>query len=471
MNDQGIPLGLLWPSGKPIMAPIDLVQLGTLISSDADRLADQPTNTLPGWTFDEFQPAAPKDPGDAKQSGWTVVIGVDDPNSARRLERVQPLMDHRGATASSVLRFPGGDEAARSDWIDESYLGLGDARPRYLLLLGDPIQLPFELQASLAATGASVGRLDFDTDEDLDRYIVKILAHESPTGRSSTPEAVVFAPNYGGTDATVFSSSYLVPPVEKSIKADGRYTVVGLSGEAATKAALQATFERHPALVFTASHGASVKAVQGQFEQERVNGAWCCARQPGEEMADWILTGGELPANEPVWSNALVVQFACWGYGTPATSTFQQWTGRGDLACAIAPFCGSIPKRLLANPEGPIGYVGHVDTAWLHGFADPRAVPPAGAYSQRVEPLLTLVHRAIADLTAAGYALGDLVACANAIASEVSNLTNRLRQRHQPLDSLGPTGLANLADQMIRRNDAMWFLFFGDPGVRVQVGT
>ena len=34
-------------------------------------------------------------------------------------------------------------------------------------------------------------------------------------------------------------------------------------------------------------------------------------------------------------------------------------------------FVAALPKRLLAHPRGPIAFVGHVDTAWFHGFDDP----------------------------------------------------------------------------------------------------
>ena len=140
------------------------------------------------------------------------------------------------------------------------------------------------------------------------------------------------------------------------------------------------------------------------------------------------------------------------------------------IADSRKPFVAAIPKRLLANPNGPIAYVGHVDTAWLHGFDDPSQPIPDDLYSRRLEPLLGLIDSSFLRRTAAGFGMRPLADRSSMIAGEVAILTNRVRGSNRTLDDLEPAELDELADLMIRRNDAAWFLMYGDPGVRVTVG-
>ncbi len=471
MTRVAFPLGLTWPDGRPIAAPVPLDEFAELVADAAAALTDQPTAVLPIWTFEEFQPAKPIDRGDPSSAGWSVVVATGDAKADGVIEALDPLIRHRGAAATDVLRYPGGDELDRANWIDEVYLGMKGDRPRYLLLAGDPTHLPFDLQASLASAGASVGRVDFDNNEELSAYVSKVIAHENAPDPPSEAEAIIFATDGGRSDATYYSARYLAHPLAAAIATDSRFTVRSLIGADATKAALSESFARRAGLVFTASHGMMATPADGLSVQFRVNGAWCCQQAPGQAVEDWLLTGEELPASDPIWPGAVVVQFACWGYGTPATSNFDHWMAGVGRTTAEHPFVAAIPKRLLANPRGPIGYVGHVDTAWLHGFDDPAHPDPEGVYHPRLEPMRSLVERALLERTAAGYGLAELVDRADSIASEVSNLTNRLRQKGQTIADLDSTGRAKLADRMIRRNDAMWFLFFGDPGVRIRVGN
>lgn len=465
------PLGLVWPDGKPLCRPVDLDTLALQLGSDATRLSQTPTPQVPSFSFDEFPSAVPRDPGNPDDVGWAVVVADADPGADKFLARLAPLMAHRNTTIDKVLRFPGGSEQDRADWIDTTYLGQGRDRPGYLLLAGGPAHLPFELQASLAAAGAAVGRVDFDEPEHLDAYVAKVLAHEAADAELPPPRALIFATDAGSRDPTHYSARYLAEPIAAAIEATAGFGVERLIGGTATKPALLASMADPFGLVLTASHGMVVPVAEGSNRQREINGAWCCqAATRDAPVADWLVTAADL-GDGPIWPGSIVVQFACWGYGTPTLSTFEQWTGAKGRITAEAPFVAAVPKRLLANPQGPIGYVGHVDTAWLHGFADPAAPVPAEAYSPRLEPLLSLVRRALLDRTASGHGLEDLADRANTIASEVTNLLNNLQHNHSTLADMERDQLRKLADRMIRRNDAMWFLFFGDPGVRVRVGT
>jgi hypothetical protein len=69
---------------------------------------------------------------------------------------------------------------------------------------------------------------------------------------------------------------------------------------------------------------------------------------------------------------------ACFGGGTPQRSVFapflaQMFPGGDAAARAVAtlsptPYVAALPKAALANPDGPLAMVAHVDLAWSHGF-------------------------------------------------------------------------------------------------------
>ncbi|HEX7839197.1 MAG TPA: hypothetical protein VF469_17085, partial [Kofleriaceae bacterium] len=80
------------------------------------------------------------------------------------------------------------------------------------------------------------------------------------------------------------------------------------------------------------------------------------------------------------------LMFACFGAGTPRHSAYHPWLTRlqaageydADLAPVLAslpregepPFIAALPEAALANPDGPLAIIGHLDLAWSYGFCD-----------------------------------------------------------------------------------------------------
>jgi hypothetical protein len=469
VSDIALPFGRRWPDGERLVGSVALDDLGLRAAEDAASVTDRPQ--MASWSFDELPTIGGRDYGDPAQAGWTVVVAKGDQAADATLAALAPLLAHRGVDASQVLTYAAGDELERAEWVDTEYLGLGSNRPRYLLLAGDPTSLPFELQATLTSAGASVGRVAFDQPEHLEAYVDKVIAHEASDAPLATQSALVWATDEGRSDPTHYSARYMAEPIITAIDETAGFTVTAHLREDATKQALLDSLSERPGLVFTASHGMVATKDDGAEVQRRVNGGWCCRRTVGAALEDWLLIADDLPGDTDAWPGSVVVQFACWGYGTPTNSTFTHWSGSTGKVVADSPFVAAIPKKLLANPKGPIAYVGHVDTAWLHGFADPLNPVPEDEYSPRLEPMLALVERALLQRTASAYGLRDLAERASTIASEIANTVNRLRRQGETVAHLDGDTRRRLADRMIRRNDAMWFLFYGDPGVRVRVGT
>jgi hypothetical protein len=58
-------------------------------------------------------------------------------------------------------------------------------------------------------------------------------------------------------------------------------------------------------------------------------------------------------------------------YGTSVESDFAYWLQDEDLYFKTKALVSSIPKNMLAHLNGPITYIGHVDSAMLAGLDDP----------------------------------------------------------------------------------------------------
>jgi hypothetical protein len=451
-------LGASYPDGAPLFAEValeDLIDRLPEVTGDARRVAAAP------WIFDEIRPVAQPRLDHPEEAGWAYVVCDGDPQRDSITGKLEPLATRRGRT--EPLEFPAG--ADRGDWIDEIYRGMGDKRPRYVLLAGDPTQLPYQLQVDLAAAGAMVGRVCFPDPEDYGTYAAKL---ERFDGGDPVPtlNATVVSTFGGITDATVFSSRFLIPPVTTLLNASG-FTVHPVTDKAATKDGITAELlaERR-AIVFTASHGAGRR----DGDPRAVNGAWGCA--PADPAApanrwDW-LTAADLPSGA-VAPGGLVVQFACFGYGTTDHTSFAAWLGNSTVIEASEPFVAAIPQKLLANPDGPLGYVGHVDYALAHGFVDPYGPSPANSTHPRVQPFLSLITKAVVELAPIGLALRDLHERSASLASELTSTFDTLAQQGVKPTDLDEAEKKTLVDKVIRRNDAMHFLLFGDPAARVRI--
>lgn len=473
------PLSLRYPTGELVCPPLTAADLarraagGTAgtVSSDADRM--KPYLALPPTFGPELAPMRPVDITDPVESGWTFVVSAFDDRRAERSAIVRRLAEHRGmADPGTPLVFDGETWHARANWVDEQYLG-APTRPKYVLLLGGPDVLPFELQSELAAAGASVGRLAFPDDAALEAYVHKVIALEQAAEPVPAPKAVVFAVDHGPRDPTSYSRRFMAAPIADRIEAEPPFTVTRLFGEDATKQALlTALTDERAAFVYTASHGMFADASQGIDVQQRVNGAICC-HSPGTPVDEGLLTAADVPPDDqPCAEGGIVVQFACWGYGTPTESCFDHWRLGTAGINAERPFVSALPTRLLAHPRGPVAYVGHVDTAWLHGFTDVDDPEPdlGRTYDQRLEPFLSAVDAALLRLWPAGLGLDDLANRTAALSVALAGFFDTMRQRGKQLDALSEAELTLLADGYVRRNDAMHFFLLGDPAARARAG-
>jgi hypothetical protein len=458
-------LGINYTTRKLLFDPLDDEQFAKAILQSLDKnVADVRSltrSTTRGTTFRGGQELERKvvDLGDPLSVGWTFLIGDKDPQKQEIIAAMQPLAERRGMkdpTQPLILDVLDHDDWV--DWLQDNYFSPAvEEQPHYVLIVGNPQHIPFRFQ-SILATAAAVGRLDFDSIDELKSYVAKVIRLETAEQPVVQHETVFFATDGGFDDATYLSRRFMAEPLAKNLQARN-ITTHSLFGEDATKSRLLEVLSKtKPALVYTASHG--LGAPDEPFDiQKKVNGGICCQ----ESEADWLLTADDIPIDKPFLEGAAVFQFACFGYGTPAESDYSHWLGEVELNTE-SDFISALPKRLLANPQGPIAFIGHVDTAWLHGFDDPDFPGMADVWSPRIEPF----KRAVDSLLGAqpsGHSMAPMSTRYDVYNAFLTNTYDRI-QRKKPL----PADFdKRLVTQFITRSDAQNYMVLGDPAARLRI--
>ena len=461
-------------AGGRLFAPLESTDLTKRLIAGLERNADRVRGLAQtgaqAVVFRGEQRRVALDAGDPLAAGWTFLVGANDPKRAEIVAAIRPLAEARGmADPASPLLFQAADPTEWGDWLNDSYFGLettGKKVPRYVLIVGGPDQVPFGFQ-SLLDGAANVGRLDFDSTDDLASYVAKLTRLEAAAHPVVTRDAVVFAPDGGPEDPTHYSCRFMAEPLADTIQSDFKLTTTRLLREQATKANLMARLtEGSPAIVYTASHG--LGALKEPVEaQRRYNGAICCQHQGGLTLAD-LFGADDVPANHTSFlEGAVFFQFACYGYGTPAMSEYAHWmeTPGTEVKNTDADFVAALPKRLLAHPRGPIAFVGHLDTAFLHGFADPNAPEVLERWHTRIQPYLSAVSQLL-NVQPSGLALqamNERSATYNALLANTYDRIQRGRMQWTPALE------ARFLDTWIIRGDAQNYLIFGDPAARLRL--
>lgn len=408
------------------------------------------------------------DPGDPKDAGWTYLITASDPRGDEFKNILNQLAVHRGMIEPDKPLIydcePNNEDWF--DWLNENYFGLvleGKKVPQYILIAGGPEQIPFHFHSILDSV-AKVGRVDFDSLDDLENYVKKLIRIETADEPAVMRESVLFATDGGIQDPTYFSRKYMVEPLEKYINDDLSCETYSIIGDKATKTnLLDALSKRKPAFVYTASHG--LGATDKSYEvQKKYNGAICCQRV-GHDFLASLVTAEDIPADEPFLEGSVFFQFACFGYGTPAESEFEHWYSGTPQKYTDKDFVAALPKKLLANPRGPIAFIGHFDTAWLHGFDDPNAPHILERWDSRMAPFVQAANK-ILKVQPAGLAMDDMNKRYDICNAIITNTYDRMRR-----GKLKWTAdlEQKFLDNWITRSDAQDYMIFGDPAAKLRI--
>jgi hypothetical protein len=421
-----------------------------------------------GAAFKEVTRERMPDPGDPVAAGWTYLVNANDPARPDIEDAVRPLAEHRGMKdPAAPLEFHDEPPDEWFEWMTSNYWAdalQGKKVPSYILIIGGPEMVPFHFQALLDTT-ASVGRVDFDgSAADLKTYVEKVIRTEKNPEPVVERKAVVFAPDGGPEDATYYSHHFMAEPIAEHIRTKCGVPTQEIMGDAATKEnLLSALSGSKAALVYSASHGIAAPD-QPLAVQKRYNGAICCQAAENDPLQKWLLTAEDIPVGQPFLEGSIFFQFACYGYGTPAESDFMHWLGSPEFN-SEADFVASLPKKLLSHPRGPVAYIGHLDTAWLHGFMDP-SLPEL---KERWDPRIVTFVRAVElllQVQPGGIAMSPTNDRYNVTNSVLSSVLDRM-QRGKLDDT--PEFQQKLSDIFITRSDAQNYMIFGDPAVRLRI--
>jgi hypothetical protein len=442
------------------------------------------------------------DPDDLERQRWGVIAPAGDAGD-RLVDAIAPLLERRRRQQGRVpvYRVPARlnmDEAAR--WkkrVFRSGADLDDDLPRYQLIVGDLDQVPLAVQ-QVQATDGFVGRIAFD---DLDGYRVyadKVLQWEDSPALAAEGDAILHAVR-DGTQATRRGYEALIAPAEEILRrrrgtGDVRYDELRVTGsERPAPDELWAAATDRPGVLLSLSHGVGMpragrsSSTRGGAEQQRrEQGALSFGR-------GGVVTGADV-AGRGFLPGGMWLAVACFGAGTSETSNYRHWldtlrqTGHAgseiehvlDTLAHERPFVAAVPKAALADPQGPLAFVGHVDLAWTYSFFDLDDRP------RRRPGRITGVIQALLNGHRAGVAMRKLLRFFAEVNTELTALQDaQVRAGSSPLASPGSAGARSnatrcgesIADHGQARYGHLWMLrqdlagyvLLGDPAVRLPI--
>jgi len=407
---------------------------------------------------------------------WGVIAPKGSTGDAL-LESIRPLIDLRSEQQGSPVRVyrasPGG-AAEANEWVRTTYHSESvpeDERPSYLLILGDLADVSAELQQRLSA-GACVGRLCFDGPEGYRAYVDKVLRHEKAPPKQDA--RALFFTTHDGSEATVSGYDSLVHPALELCDAVPRrhYPVrevieVGTPEDWAAPHLLKAARDGGPSVLFTLSHGLGPPrgGWSSPEQRRRLQGAMAFGKE-APLTAEGVARGPFLPGG--AW-----FFLACLSAGTPSRSAYRPWLERlrasgeyggrvEDVLAALPaagepPFIAALPRAALANPEGPLAIIGHLDLAWTYGFQDAYGARRPARFVEVVKQLWT------------GRRVGVAMKAFLRFASEAESELLSLAQGDAELEKGGapPPEVVHRGHLWMARNDMAGYLLLGDPAVRV----
>jgi hypothetical protein len=454
--------------GGYLLPPLDPGLIATLARGEQlDPAERRELKARYETTTGRFLGVVDADPADLAQAGWGIIFAHDTDPAVK--EALTPLLEHRRRQAAADqerhYREYWGSDGYRTgesvmDFLVRHRVTPGqpanpDRMPYYLLLVGDPVSIPFRFQYLLDVVYA-VGRLHFAAPEEYAHYARSVIATERKLqGR----QAAFFGVRNPEDQATSLSADHLVTPLAADVA--GRLppgSVRTVLGEQATKAGLGRLLGGMdtPALLFVAAHGLGFP--NGHPRQLPHQGALLCQDWPGPvgwrgAIPEAFYFGGDDLAGDAQLSGLIVFLFACFSAGTPRTDDFTR-QAVGTLT-AIAPhaFLARLPERLLGHARGgALAVIGHVERAWGLSFLWPGVGEQVDAYREMVRRLL------------AGLPVGWAVEALN---DRYAALTTQLEEEKEDVAYGKVPDDLTISSLWTARNDARNTVVLGDPAVRL----
>jgi hypothetical protein len=412
------------------------------------------------------------DPNNLAEAGWCVVYAAGVAQAVK--DALQPLLKHRESQAGRLFRVFDGSSAIQPDeqakaWVERHEAGFSvvdpeNGVPLYVLLVGSPVQIPFEFQYLLDLYW-SVGRLDFDTPEEYERYARTVVDYETSASVPTRKKAAFFTVKNDGDRATGLLHNQVIVPIVngapkiRTLQGFKGFHVQPLLAENATKERLASLLAGNepgglPAFLFTGSHGIRAKLTDPKLRDKQ--GAILCQDWPGfgAVQPDHLFTADDIPAGAQL--NGLIhFFFACYGGGCPANDNFEVTPGGKPKPLMPEPVVARLPQRMLNH--GALASFAHVDRAWAYSFQNSRSAPQV----QEMRDVMVRIFQ--------GQRLGQAIDGFN---MRWAVLSADL-QEAQALRASIPTAVsaASLANRWVARNDARNYIVIGDPAVQLRTGV
>jgi hypothetical protein len=453
-------------TGKYLIPPMSVAELAALARGEPrDAWLTSWVKNI-AWRLKEAFLGLPidVDPTRIAQAGWAVVFAANAPAEMR--DALEPLIAHRRTQVApdrlKVLDYQPGETAR--DWLKRHKTAFGNivptSVPYYVLIVGDPTEIPFGFQY-LLDTEYAVGRLAFDESEQYQRYAESVVAYETaavPTAR----EVAFWGPRQPGDGWTQLCSDYLIAPLadgtagQQPIAEAYGFKTRRIAGDEATKEALLGLLHRSaeppPAMLFTGSHGVGYPL--GHARQREGQGALVCqqsAAAPGQGPS--LLAGSDV-ADEARVHGTIAFFVACYGAGTPAWDAFLKDRNQKPVPIADQPFVAALPRRLLSHPNGSsLAAIGHIERIWGH------SIVPTGIVSALV-PFRNLIGRILSG-EPVGHATKDF-------SDRYATLSAELLSDLDDAQAGKKLSETDLASRWTERNDAQNYVVLGDPAVRIR---
>ncbi len=425
-------------------------------------------------TTEHFGLVEGKDPKDLSQAGWGVIFpaSLDVRQMAVLKEALKPLLEHRQAQAAAAkahyykecsgnLGYQAGQ--SKNDFLKLHGRGPGVADPEklpyYLLIAGDPEQIPYSFQYQLDVQYA-VGRVFFESYEDYYRYAISVVEAEKQVYQLKKKAAFFGAAN-PDDGATQLSAEYLIGPLAEFIKTEKPDWQVQVNqAEKAYKIDLDQLLRSKdaPAFLFTASHGMAFPS--GDSRQYPHQGALLCQDWPGPKAhkgripEDFYFSGEDLSPDANLLGT-LAFFFACYGAGTPRLDDFSRIAFKDKSEIAPRAFLSQLPTRMLAHPQGSaLAVVGHVERAWGYSFVWDGVGEDLTTFKSTLTRLMD------------GFPIGSALEHFNSRYAELaSDLTTELDETDEETQNV-----VKIAGMWTANHDARNYMVIGDPAVRMMAG-
>jgi hypothetical protein len=467
-----VPIGIFADRGVPLPG-LNSSDMTALIAREQNPSDAERASQAREAAITDFALTGELDPADLAQAGWGVIFQAGVDNKAFK-DALKPLLDRRREQAGGLFKVFENEDGYRSgeravDWLERhgSSLAVVDPSmgvPFYLLLIGSPLEIPFEFQYTLDIFWG-VGRVHFASAADLRHYAEGVVTYETTAMLPHRRQIALFSTRHDFDRATQLFARLVAEPMTQQsdrwapIGKRQNFALRSFIGDAATKSQLTDIFSGNipagpPALLFTGSHGMAFRADDPRLPSAQ--GALVCQDWQGFGAIgpqDWF-AASDLPVGANL-HGLIHFFFACYGLGCPRYDHFNRL---GPAPRQIAPeeMVAALPQAMLGREGGALAALGHVDRAWAFSFQSTKAEPQLQSFRDVIGGILR------------GQRLGQATDQLNVRwgALSASLLDEVDRRAKNTSNALTDQKLASL---WVARDDARNYIVFGDPAVRLRV--